>query len=79
VSPTDDDVTNWTPKDLKKYFSSKVYHNDNAIACPTPSLKPPQRAGSYDGIRGTSNCQNVSGASSIGDHVAMHEFQKGEN
>jgi hypothetical protein len=34
---------NWTPKDFKKYCSSKAYHDDFDKACPT-TLKPSQRA-----------------------------------
>jgi hypothetical protein len=52
--PTEDDVMLWTPKDLSQYCCTKAYHDD-ASACPTPPLKLPQRAGSYDSISGAQN------------------------
>jgi hypothetical protein len=49
--PTDDDVMNWTPKDFKKYCSSKAYHDDYAAKCPTNPLKISHRDGIYGNIR----------------------------
>jgi hypothetical protein len=43
--PMDDDVMNWTPRDFKKYCSSKAYRDDYAANCPTTPLKPSQRVG----------------------------------
>jgi hypothetical protein len=51
--PTEDEVMLWTPIDFHQYCCTKAYHDDYAAACPTPPLKVPQRAGSYDSIRGT--------------------------
>jgi hypothetical protein len=68
--PTKDDVTYWTPKDFKKYCSSKAYHDDYAAAFPTPSLKPSQRVGIYGSIRGK---RNGCGASNITCPLTKHE------
>jgi hypothetical protein len=60
--PTDDDMLNWTPKDFKKYCSSKAYHDDYAANCLLPyhSLKPSPRVGIYGDIRGARNGSGVS-------------------
>jgi hypothetical protein len=72
--PTKDDVMLWTPKDFSQYFCTKAYHDDYAAAWPTPPLDLPQRAGSYDSIRGT---RNGSGASSMTHSVTIHEIHRG--
>jgi hypothetical protein len=45
-------MMNWTPKDFKKYCSSKAYHDDYAADCLTTPLKPSPRVGIYGNIRG---------------------------
>ena len=72
-TPTEDDVMNWTPKDFKKYCSSKAYHDDYAKAFPT-TLKPSQRAGIYGNIRGTRNGSGISGMTCP---VTLHEVHQG--
>jgi hypothetical protein len=68
--PTDDDVVKWTTKDVKKYCSSKAYHDDYAATCPTTPLKPSQRAGIYCNFRGM---RNGSGSISIVFPVKVHQ------
>jgi hypothetical protein len=64
---------NWTPKDFKKYCSSKTYHDDYAKACPT-TLKPSQRAGIYGSIKGTKNGSGISG---MACPVTIHKVHQG--
>jgi hypothetical protein len=67
----DDDVMNWTPKDFKKYCSSKAYHDDYTANCST--MKPSHRDGIYGNIRGA---RNGSGVSSMACPVTIHEVRK---
>jgi hypothetical protein len=71
--PTKDDVMYWTPKDFKKYCSSKAYHDDFATAFPTPSLKPSQIVGTYGSFRGK---RNGSGASNMTCPLTKHEVRQ---